>query len=66
MEPHVEIYEDEGGEWRWRVKAANGEVVAQGEGHTSAHDAERAFVRATSIMMTAVSNLYEVFGAEGS
>src|SRR5690606_8071472 len=24
-----------GGEWRWRLKAANGEIIAQGESYTS-------------------------------
>ena len=39
----VEYYEDDAGEWRWRLVAANGEVVAQGEGHRDRTDAERAF-----------------------
>lgn len=30
---HWEIYEDEAGEWRWRLRAPNGEVVASGEGY---------------------------------
>lgn len=29
----VEVYEADDG-WRWRAKAANGEVVAQGESYT--------------------------------
>lgn len=36
-----EIYIDAQGEYRWRLKAANGEVVAQSEGYTtreSAHE----------------------------
>lgn len=28
-----EIYEDEAGEWRWRLKAANSKIVASGEGY---------------------------------
>lgn len=40
----VEFYEDEAGEWRWRVKGGNGEPVATGEGHSSERDAKRAFV----------------------
>ena len=24
-----------GGEWRWRLKAGNGEIIAQGESYTS-------------------------------
>lgn len=30
-----EVYEDEAGEIRWRLKAANGEIIASGEGYTS-------------------------------
>jgi uncharacterized protein YegP (UPF0339 family) len=41
----VEFYQDEAGEYRWRVKARNGEVVATGEGHSREADAIRAFVR---------------------
>ena len=46
----LEIYEGESSQadddqtpdWRWRALAGNGEVVSQGEGHTSARDALRA------------------------
>lgn len=30
-------------EWRWRLKADNGEIIATGESHTRREDAERAF-----------------------
>lgn len=40
----VEFYRDEAGECRWRLKAANGEVVANsGEGFRDMTDAQRAF-----------------------
>jgi uncharacterized protein YegP (UPF0339 family) len=35
MASQFEVYEDKAGGWRWRLKAANGEVVAQGESYTS-------------------------------
>lgn len=35
------IFEDEHGEWRWHVKAANGEIVAEGESYTRREDAVR-------------------------
>ena len=44
--PRVTIYKDHAGEWRWRLTAANGEIVAQGEGHTTRYNAERAAVSA--------------------
>ena len=32
----IELYEDKGGEWRWRMKARNGRTVATGgEGFSS-------------------------------
>jgi uncharacterized protein YegP (UPF0339 family) len=34
-----EVYEDKAGGWRWRLKAANGEIVAQGESYTSRSNA---------------------------
>ena len=32
-------------EWRWRFKAANGEIIASGEAYTRASDAKRAVLR---------------------
>ena len=42
----VDIYRDEAGAWRWRLTAANGEIVATGEGYTSQRDAQRGFTAA--------------------
>lgn len=40
---HVEVYfSEQDQQWRWHAKAGNGEIVAQGEGHDRAEDAERA------------------------
>lgn len=43
MSSTYEVYEDESDppQWRWRLKAANGEVVAQSESYTRKVDAER-------------------------
>lgn len=35
------IFEDEDGQWRWHVKAGNGEIVAEGESYTRKEDARR-------------------------
>lgn len=37
----VEVYMGEDG-YRWRALGANGEIVAEGEAHTTRGDAERA------------------------
>lgn len=37
----IEIFHDENGEWRYRVKGRNGEIVATSEGYTRPDDAER-------------------------
>jgi len=39
MAGKFEVYEDKAHEYRFRLKAANGEVVAQGEGYTTRSDA---------------------------
>ncbi|BDA78474.1 UPF0339 protein [Leptospira kobayashii] len=35
MSAKFEIYKDKAGEYRFRLKAANGEVIATGEGYSS-------------------------------
>ena len=37
--PKIELYEDKGGEFRFRLKAKNGEVIATSEGYTSKNGA---------------------------
>lgn len=31
--PHFEVYEDQAGEWRFRLRADNGEIIATSEGY---------------------------------
>lgn len=41
---YVVVYKDKAGEWRWRLKARNGKIVADsGEGYASKRNARRAF-----------------------
>lgn len=35
MAAKFEVYQDKKGEWRFRLKASNGEVIAVGEGYSS-------------------------------
>ena len=37
-----EIYQDTARYWRWRLKAANGEVIASGEAYTTKSNCEYA------------------------
>lgn len=40
---HFEVYEDSGGLYRWRLRSANGQIVANsGESFASRSNAERA------------------------
>jgi len=40
------VFRDNAGEWRWRLVAANGRIVADsGEGYTRRRDVERAIRR---------------------
>jgi uncharacterized protein YegP (UPF0339 family) len=41
MTAKFEVYQGQDDEYRWRLKAANGEVVAHGESHTRTEDARR-------------------------
>lgn len=38
-----QVYQDRKGEWRWRLRARNGRIVADsGEGYSRRRDADRA------------------------
>jgi uncharacterized protein YegP (UPF0339 family) len=41
-EPTFELYEDSAGEWRWRLVAVNGNIIADsGEGYAAKQGARR-------------------------
>lgn len=49
----IELYQDERGEWRFRLKASNGQIVAvSSEGYSDRRDAERGIeiVRASACL----------------
>jgi uncharacterized protein len=55
-----EVYEDQAGKFRWRLKAGNGEIVASGEAYESKNGAikgtesvQRAAGEATLVDLTA-------------
>ena len=33
--PKYEVYRDAAGEWRWRLKASNGQIIASGQGYAT-------------------------------
>lgn len=39
--PVFQVFEDTSGQWRWRLRARNGEIVAQSEGYKSVAGARR-------------------------
>lgn len=65
--PKVEIYKhfvstqgEAEDEWGWRLKSANGEIVAQGEGHRDPRDAERACRGVLNTVLKLVGAFLEV------
>lgn len=53
-----ELYKDAKGEYRWRLKAANGEIVAtSGEGYKNKSDCEKAIKLVQSSASASVSEV---------
>lgn len=55
-----EVFQDEAGEWRWRLVAANGEPLATSEGYTRKGDAIRAVGDLREAVSEAAVQVYEV------
>lgn len=41
MFPQFQVYMDRAGQYRWRLKARNGEIVAIGEAYTAKYSAKQ-------------------------
>lgn len=41
MSSKFEVFQDAAGEWRWRLKVSNGQIVAAGEGYKTRAGAKR-------------------------
>lgn len=52
--PKIEVWQAAPGDWHWHLKAKNGEILAQGEGHPTAHKAVRAVAGVQRNMAAAV------------
>ena len=49
----IEIYRDEAGQWRFRIKGLNGEIVAASEGYATKANARRGVEDLRGIMAQA-------------
>jgi uncharacterized protein YegP (UPF0339 family) len=54
-QPRFDVYKGADG-WRWRLRAANSQIVATGEAHTRKSDAIRACKRLTDIAIEAANS----------
>lgn len=51
-----DVFQDDEGLWRWRLVAANNEIVAQSESYTTKADAERGAADAANVSQEAMGN----------
>lgn len=58
---HFELYRATSIEWRWRLRAKNGEIIASGEGYKTRAAARRAI---TLVKRTNEGTPVEVFDSE--
>lgn len=52
--PKIEVWQATPGDWHWHLKAKNGEILAQGEGHPTKQKAVRAVAGVQRNMTSAV------------
>lgn len=55
-----EVFQDDAGEWRWRLVAANGEPLATSEGYTQKGDAIRGVSDLRHAVAESATQVYEV------
>lgn len=61
MHTHFEIYTDLAGEFRWRLVAANGKIVADcGEGYATLSNLERAIADLPTWVAVAADQPYDM------
>ena len=60
-DPQFQVYQARDG-WRWRLRAANGRIVATGEAHTRKADAVRAAANLPGIADEADHEVRQVAG----
>ena len=52
----LEVYRDRSKQYRWRLRARNGRIVATGESHPRKRDAKRAFATVVSLILSAITD----------
>lgn len=52
-----EVYQDVSDQWRWRLVAVNGRIIAQGESHSRKRDAHRARRTVIEAVLKAYSSI---------
>jgi len=64
---HIEVYKREDGKWAFRVRAANGEIIATdgGQGYENRGDAERTVKQLTAYSQRADSVSFTTFMPSG-
>lgn len=54
---HFEIYKDKGGDWRWRLRARNGRIVADSaEGYASKRNVKNAVLTTVLVLEDAMAH----------
>lgn len=60
MSSKFEVFEDSSNQWRWRLKARNGEIVAQSESYPTKQNAVRGAHTAAGIAADAATLPVEI------
>ena len=50
MKPSIELFKDKARKWRWRIRAANGRVLATSEAYSRKHRAAQVAGRVERLM----------------
>lgn len=63
MDPRFDVYTDRAGNGRWRLRAANGEFLAQSEGYAGGKDAATRGARDAAQAVARAAGLPEAIAA---
>jgi len=60
MPARIEIFKDALGQWRFRVRAKNRQIIAQSEGYTRKHSCKQGVLALRKIMGDYTTKIYNV------